>query len=327
MGIFLVKNAHSSAFFANFYFVSFVAFYHINAIAGMQNNLSDQVVENKPANKHKLKFLKNKKAERNSEDSEDKTDGSHFTKVTHRCKKEGEEGPDTSPQSPPLVIDDPGTPGCGQWEINVTFDIDSAKGEKHIEAPLLDINYGIGDNLQLKFEVPNQLDQLEKGTESGLGNGKLGVKYLFYSNPKTNIEVAFYPQVEIPTSHSEPGHEINLPLLLTKKIGETYLGDVIWAVNLGYNLTQNADAKNFISVASAIGAPLSKKLFIMGELASEQALGSLPNQEREALIVFNVGLKRSLGDKYSLYGSLGASLLAADKNQHIYAVAGLQWTP
>ena len=44
--------------------------------------------------------------------------------------------------SPPLVTDDPETPGAGGWEINITSSIDSSRDETSIEAPLFDINYG-----------------------------------------------------------------------------------------------------------------------------------------------------------------------------------------
>ena len=56
--------------------------------------------------------------------------------------------------SPPMVSDDTGTPGNGNWEINVVLAGDISKDSKAFELPLLDINYGIGDRLQLKYEVP-----------------------------------------------------------------------------------------------------------------------------------------------------------------------------
>ena len=55
---------------------------------------------------------------------------------------------------PPLVTDDPGTPGPDDWEINVVFTSESSVAEKRVELPLLDINYGWGERIQLKYEVP-----------------------------------------------------------------------------------------------------------------------------------------------------------------------------
>lgn len=83
--------------------------------------------------------------------------------------------------SPPLITDDPGTPGDGHWEINLGFSTEKRPGSRLSELPLLDLNYGIGDSLQLKYEVP-YLRLTEDGapSESGLGNSAFGVKWRFY---------------------------------------------------------------------------------------------------------------------------------------------------
>src|SRR4051794_37439935 len=54
---------------------------------------------------------------------------------------------------PPMITDDPGTPGDGHWEINVALTTERRPGERVTEMPLVDINYGIGDRLQLKYEA------------------------------------------------------------------------------------------------------------------------------------------------------------------------------
>jgi len=55
---------------------------------------------------------------------------------------------------PPMVTDDPGTPGGGHWEINLAWTGEHSSGETTQDAPLLDLNYGVGDRLQVKYEVP-----------------------------------------------------------------------------------------------------------------------------------------------------------------------------
>ena len=62
---------------------------------------------------------------------------------------------------PPLLTDDPGTPGNRNWEINIASTHFRSPGEREIEAPLLDINYGLGDRIQLKYEVPYLFDSDE----------------------------------------------------------------------------------------------------------------------------------------------------------------------
>jgi len=53
---------------------------------------------------------------------------------------------------PPLITDDPGTPGDGKWEINVAFEAEKRGTQRSYAIPLLDINYGLGDRIQLKYE-------------------------------------------------------------------------------------------------------------------------------------------------------------------------------
>ena len=89
--------------------------------------------------------------------------------------------PNLFPQGgPPLLTDDPGTPGAGRWEINLAFSLEKVEKERLFEAPLFDLNYGWGDHLQLKFEIPWLVrTQAGEETQSGLGNSAFGLKWRF----------------------------------------------------------------------------------------------------------------------------------------------------
>ena len=58
---------------------------------------------------------------------------------------------------PPLLTDDPDTPGDKRWEINIAFTLDKLNTESTYETPILDLNYGVGDNIQIKYELPWRL--------------------------------------------------------------------------------------------------------------------------------------------------------------------------
>jgi len=45
---------------------------------------------------------------------------------------------------PPLLTDDPDTPGPGCWEINLATLMDKASDRRRVELPRLDLNYGVG---------------------------------------------------------------------------------------------------------------------------------------------------------------------------------------
>ena len=55
---------------------------------------------------------------------------------------------------PPFITDDPGTPGNRHWEINFGWIADHNPGNAYYETPDIDMNYGWGDRIQLKYELP-----------------------------------------------------------------------------------------------------------------------------------------------------------------------------
>jgi hypothetical protein len=248
----------------------------------------------------------------------------HFKFISNKCESEAEVGPESSPQSPPLDIDDPGTPGCNKWEINVTVDGDFSHGERHLETPLFDINYGIGDNIQLKYEIPSVQDQSDQTTTSGFGNSKVGIKYLFFESEEDKVGVATYPQYSAMNLGPQQGSVVTLPLLFTRKIGQTSKGDVTLNVNLGYNITNSIDSRDYVSAAVGAGVPLSPKLAIMGEIATEQAVRQSDDGTREQLVKLNVGMMGTLNKNLFLYGSVGSSVISSDDKTHLYALTGFR---
>jgi hypothetical protein len=109
---------------------------------------------------------------------------------------------------PPFRSDDPDTPGNHHWEINLGFIGERSPFRGSYSTPDIDINYGLGNRIQLKYEVPLGIEEM-RGDPSqvvaGLGNSLLGVKYRFYQrHSKTRVqdgerEVKFslstYPQL------------------------------------------------------------------------------------------------------------------------------------
>ncbi len=55
---------------------------------------------------------------------------------------------------PPFITDDPGTPGNRHWEINIGWIADHNPGLAYYQIPDIDMNYGWGDRIQLKYELP-----------------------------------------------------------------------------------------------------------------------------------------------------------------------------
>ena len=131
---------------------------------------------------------------------------------------------------PPFRSDDPDTPGNRHWEVNLGFIGERSPFGGTYSTPDIDINYGLGNRIQLKYEVPLGIQET-RGESShvaaGLGDSLLGVKYRFYQRhsrthfqPDGEREVKFslstYPQLLLdhPTRSVARGIAESAPQLL-----------------------------------------------------------------------------------------------------------------
>src|SRR6185369_5759842 len=94
---------------------------------------------------------------------------------------------------PPLATDDPGTPGPGRTELNVSAQAERDVSGTVYDVPRLDANVGVGTRLQLKLEVPWRVAAAPaQPTETGIGNVGVGVKWRFAE--KGTVAVSTFPQ-------------------------------------------------------------------------------------------------------------------------------------
>jgi hypothetical protein len=114
---------------------------------------------------------------------------------------------------PPFRTDDPETPGNRHWEINFGFIADHNPAAAYYQTLDFDINYGWGDRIQLKYELPiSEYTNADNTTVAGLGNSLLGAKWRFYEHRRAaskpdddkavNFSISTYPQLSLdnPTS-------------------------------------------------------------------------------------------------------------------------------
>jgi hypothetical protein len=137
---------------------------------------------------------------------------------------------------PPFITDDPGTPGNKHWEINFGWIADHNPANATYQTPDIDMNYGWGDRIQLKYELPMAVaTDPTNTTRAGLGESLLGIKWRPYEyhragEPKSDENMLFslgtYPQASInnPTSAVrrgivENGPQYYLPMQFTAKTG------------------------------------------------------------------------------------------------------------
>jgi hypothetical protein len=99
---------------------------------------------------------------------------------------------------PPFLSNDPGTPGNGNWEINVAAAQTVGRASSSYQLPQLDVNFGLGDRVQLTYEVPYvvETDQSTQSSHAGWSNAYPGVKWRFIDQGEGGWQVSLFPQIE-----------------------------------------------------------------------------------------------------------------------------------
>jgi hypothetical protein len=176
---------------------------------------------------------------------------------------------------PPMRTDDPGTPGNRNWEINIACTQTFSPIEREIETPLLDINYGLGDRVQLKFEIPYLLKDDGSGQyRRALGDSQMGVKWHFYQQRKSSgWQISTYPQIEmINPTQTEDGQRVGLsarfllPIEITREIGPVDIN-----FEAGYWLARHAPDERILGLA--VGRRFTKRFEGLSEVYDDVVLG------------------------------------------------------
>ena len=246
------------------------------------------------------------------------------------CHAEAEEKVDTTPQSPPLVVDDPGTPGCNRWELNFVFDVDYTVTDREYELPLFDFNYGVGDDIQIKYEVPYVAINSDGQNRSGISTSNLGLKVKFYEEESSETQIAVYPQYLFLTPQAkgeengvaEKGMILTLPILFTRKLGANSMGDIMMTANLGYNISTKPDVTDYFSGAFGLGIAIFPKVALVGEIAGTKSLITSRFDTRDELYRADLGVMMQLSKVVLLFGSVGESLYSWDHQDHTFALFG-----
>jgi len=204
---------------------------------------------------------------------------------------------------PPFRSDDPDTQGNKHWEINLGFIGERNPFGGSYATPNLDINYGIGNRIQLKYEVPLSVAEM-RGDPShllaGPGNSLMGVKYRFYQRHsrthqkdgerEIKFSLSTYPQLVLsnPTRSVargivEPGPQLLLPL----EASGTY-GWLRMSGEVGYWFTSK-DVPNSVQLGGVIGHEFQEDTELYAELFHQQEVRVAVGTEALHDTTFGVG--------------------------------------
>jgi len=222
--------------------------------------------------------------------------------------------PAAAQAGPPFIGDDPGTPGDGNWEINVATYNERHPAQRIYNAPILDMNYGWGPRIQLKYQVPYLVDGTDGGpTRSGLGKSLAGVKWRFYDSDEKGLQISTYPQLEfnnpdnsVHRGLTDSGVRFYLPIELTKKVGSFEINPEV-----GYWFADKAGAAWATGIV--VGRDVSKKLELDAELYDTANTNGSNHWN-----TFDGGGRYKLGEHFVLLFMAGRSFRGPASSQPLF---------
>lgn len=133
---------------------------------------------------------------------------------------------------PPMITNDTGTPGDGHWEINLAATGDRTGRTWNVSAPDADINYGLGERIQLTIH-PGWAHRSAPGATiaSGIAETEFAVRWRFLDQEKAGVDMAIQPHWIVPgppaARRKDLGlatQELILPLQIVKAFGKDTFG-------------------------------------------------------------------------------------------------------
>jgi hypothetical protein len=205
---------------------------------------------------------------------------------------------------PPLLTDDPDTPGPGYWEINIAAETESGGDERRVQLPILDVNYGVGTRIQLKAEMPwLMVRDGHADAQHAAGNPIAGVKWRFIGAEYRRLAWSTYPQVEFHTAPAaiddRPGDATPILHLPT----EVTVGIATWLeinAEIGRSFISGGADRWFGGFSTEIEAPDGFE--IVGELHEDKARGA------PSSLIATVGVRPAITARMRLLTSIGRTL-------------------
>jgi hypothetical protein len=215
---------------------------------------------------------------------------------------------------PPYYTNDPGTPGNHNWEINLAYMPFLYTNNSLSHIPDVDINFGIGDRIQLTYESAWLRDydtpQLPK---YGMEQDQLGVKWRFYDNDSSGLSISLFPQVSINNPNNAvqrgitpPGASLLLPVEFSKKFKHVQLN---WEA--GYNLV-HLGPDGWITGLVA-GRDVTKNLELDSEFYSVGSFRRSLNQE-----TLDAGARYKIRPPFILLLMAGRSVAPSSSHQPFF---------
>jgi len=226
---------------------------------------------------------------------------------------------------PPYLTNDPGTPGNGNWEINIGALPAIGRDLAAYQLPQIDANFGLGERVQLTYEIPYVLaSRTGEPHTSGWSNALPGVKWRFFDQGGEGWQLSTFPQLETAGSAAAQSRGIAAAgprLLLPLEVAKTY-GAFKVDFEAGYYFPRHGPNESILGLVA--GRAVTPRLELDGELYDDHVLGAAPvitldfggryRLHRGFILLFMAGRSLSSGcaNEVQFMGYLGIQVLLSD---------------
>jgi hypothetical protein len=232
---------------------------------------------------------------------------------------------------PPFLTNDPGTPGNGNWEINIAAMQTTLPGRSSWQIPQLDINYGVGERVQLTWESPYVVQSATgQPRATGWGNAYPGVKWRFFDQGEDGWQISTFPMFETTGSDAArhngiaaPGPRLLLPIEVSRNLGPLSLD-----LEVGSYIPWHGDHEHIIGLVA--GHQLTERLELDAELYDDRVRGAAPDVttldiggrcklHRGFILLFMAGrsVRGNSSGQVEFMGYLGIQVLLSDYGRRL----------
>jgi hypothetical protein len=209
---------------------------------------------------------------------------------------------------PPMITDDPGTPGDRKWEINLAVAFEHRSNETAYDLPAVDLNYGVGERIQLTLQTASVLlKRSDHGPIGGLGGSEAALKWRFLDQEKSGFDMSTFPRVIFNVTQSsvrrglaEDGTRFQIPFQMAKSFGRLHIDGEFGP------LASSVGRSEWL-YGMVGGLDVAKPTMLMAELHGTSRM----NFTRDVLTV-NIGLRHQFSETRILIASLGHEVRTPD---------------
>lgn len=220
-----------------------------------------------------------------------------------------------------MITDDPGTPGNGKWENNFAIAFEHRPNETSYDLPETDLNYGVGDHIQLTLQTaPVLLKREDHGPIGGLGGTEAAVKWRFLDEEKNGFDMSMFPRVIFNIQQSsarrglsEDGTRFQIPFEGAKTFGR-------WHLDGEFGPLVSSVGRSEWLYGIVAGFDVAKPTMLMAEIHGTSRMNFTQD-----VLTLNFGLRHEFTENYILIISMGHEIRSPDQPTALIGYFGMQF--